>query len=148
MTGRENSNLSLPEVPMASSIEDEVEKQPHHEFSYKFSYFPYQLLPNLSNLHFLYRPKNVIMAATLFQMGLCLNTIGFTDESEHEKLHEEGLIDLVLLKHFTDKNIRGMATALGRRPRVDCTKTPPHHWNGQTPEPANHNSQRIIPIDS
>ena len=53
------------------------------------------LLPNLSNLQFLYRPKNVIMAATLFQVELCLNTIGFTDQSDHEKLHEEGLIDLV-----------------------------------------------------
>ena len=72
-------------------------------------------LPNLSNLQFLYRPQNVIMAAALFQMGLCLNTIGFTTQNDRDKLHEEGLTDLVQLKRFTEKDIRGMATTLSKR---------------------------------
>ena len=56
------------------------------------------------------------MAATLYQMGLCLNTIGFTDQNDRDKLHEEGLIDLMLLKHFTNKeDIRAMATAFSKR---------------------------------
>ena len=69
-------------------------------------------LPNLSNLQLLYRPQNVIMAA-LYQMGLCLNTVGFTVQGDRDKLHGEGLTDLVQLKHFNDKDIRGMAITLG-----------------------------------
>jgi hypothetical protein len=61
-------------------------------------------LPNLSNLQLLYRPQNVIMAAALFQMGLCLNTVGFNDQDDRDKLHAEGLTDLVQLKRFTDKD--------------------------------------------
>ena len=73
-------------------------------------------LPNLSILQFLYRPQNVIMAAALiYQMELCLNTVGFTAQNDRNKLHEEGLIDLTLPKHFTDEDIRGMATALSKR---------------------------------
>ena len=74
-------------------------------------------LPNLSNLQLLYRPQNVIIAAALFQMGLCLNTIGFTDQSDRNKLHEKGLMDLAQLKCFTNEDIRGMAT-LGKRSTV------------------------------
>ena len=55
------------------------------------------------------------MAAALFQMGLCLNTIGFTDQDDRDKLHEEGLTNLVQLKRFTEKDICGMATTLGKR---------------------------------
>ena len=40
---REQQSVTV-EVPMASSIEDEVEKHPHHEFSSKFSYSSCQLL--------------------------------------------------------------------------------------------------------
>jgi hypothetical protein len=73
-------------------------------------------LPNLSNLQLLYRPQNVIMAAHLFQMGLCLNTVGFTDQNDRDKLHAEGLTDLAQLKRFADKDIHGMATpTLGKR---------------------------------
>ena len=55
------------------------------------------------------------MAAALFQMVLCLNTVGFTKQNDRDKLHEEGLTDLVQLKHFTDKDIHGMTTTLGKR---------------------------------
>ena len=72
-------------------------------------------LPNLSILQFLYRPQNVIMAAVLFQMGLCLNTVGFTAQNDRDKLHEEDLTDLALLKRFTEKDICGMATALSKK---------------------------------
>ena len=72
-------------------------------------------LPNLSNLQLLYRPQNVIMAAALAQMGLCLNTVGFTNQDDRDKLHEEGLTNLVQLKRFTDKDIRGMAINLAKR---------------------------------
>ena len=72
-------------------------------------------LPNLSNLQLLYRPQNVIMAAALVQMGLCLNTVGFTNQDDRDKLHEEGLTNLVQLKRFTDKDIRGMAINLAKR---------------------------------
>jgi hypothetical protein len=75
-------------------------------------------LPNLSNLQLLYRPQNIIMAAALVQMGLCLTTVGFTVQGDHDKLHGEGLTDLVQLKRFTDKDIRGMAITLVK-------KTPP-----------------------
>ena len=72
-------------------------------------------LPNLSNVQLLYRSQNVIMAATVFQMGLCLNTIGFTNQNDRGKLHAEGLTDLAQLKRFTDTDIRGMAITLGKR---------------------------------
>ena len=72
-------------------------------------------LPNLSNLQLLYKPQNVIMAAALFQIGLCLNTVGFTVQNDRDKLHGEGLMDLVQLKHFTNKYIRGMAITLGKK---------------------------------
>jgi hypothetical protein len=58
------------------------------------------------------------MAAALVQMGLCLNTVGFTVQSDRNKLHGEGLTDLVQLKRFTDKDIRGMAMTLGKRSPV------------------------------
>ena len=72
-------------------------------------------LPSLSNLQLLYRPQNVLMAAALFQVGLCLNTVGFTAQNDRDKLHGEGLMDLTLLKRFTDRDIREMATALSKR---------------------------------
>jgi hypothetical protein len=82
-----------------------------HIFHINFS------LPHLSNLpQFLYRPQNVIMTAALvYQMGLCLNTVGFTAQNDRDKLHGEGLMDLTLLKRFTDRDIREMATALSKR---------------------------------
>jgi hypothetical protein len=61
------------------------------------------------------------MAAALFQMVLCLNTVGFTVQSDRNKLHVEGLTDLVQLKCFTDKDIRGMATTPGKKtPAATC----------------------------
>ena len=52
------------------------------------------------------------MAATLFQMELCLNTVGFTVQNDRDKLHGEGLTDLEQLKSFTNKDIHGMAITL------------------------------------
>ena len=51
-------------------------------------------------------------------MGLCLNIVGFTVQSDRDKLHGEGLTDLVQLKHFINKDIRGMAMTLGKRSPV------------------------------
>ena len=55
------------------------------------------------------------MAVTLFQMELCLNTVEFTNQNDRDKLHKEGLTDLAQLKRFTNKDIHGMATTLGKR---------------------------------
>ena len=51
-------------------------------------------------------------------MGLCLNTVGFTDQNDRDKLHEEGLTDLAQLKRLTEKDIHGMAITLGKRSTV------------------------------
>jgi hypothetical protein len=55
------------------------------------------------------------MAAALFQVGLCLNTVGFTAQNNRDKLHGEGLIDLAILKCFTNKDLREMSTTLSKR---------------------------------
>ena len=36
-------------------------------------------------------------------------------QNDRDKLHGEGLTDLVQLKRFTDKDIRGMAITLGKK---------------------------------